>query len=227
MAIFSTLRRFVIGGGLGNRLTSASTPLTVPPPPPSSAPPPRLSQLLARVGIRHGSGGGAGASGHGRKMVVKLTDFEKRRVWDEFHYMWCLCTVPFIVLVLYANIFVGSATLTEIPEGYEPEHWEYYKHPITRGWAWLLEHPEPVDYEIKMSKLYQEILWDEKIQWEKKVKELMRDRQDYKAWYFLPMPIETIEKTYGAQRDKGREKSGSTSGLGERGGMRLGILGDV
>jgi len=74
MAIFSTLRRFVIGGGLGNRLTAASAPpLTGP------TPTPRLTQLLVRVGIRHGSGAGGGAGGHGRKMVVKQSDFERRR----------------------------------------------------------------------------------------------------------------------------------------------------
>jgi len=149
-------------------------------------------------------------------MVVKLSDFEKRRAWDEWHYMFCLVSLPFALFVFYCNVFIGPATLTEIPEGYEPEHWEYYKHPITRGWSYLLDHPEPVEHEMKMSKIYQEILWEEKLIWEKKVKELMRDRQDYKAWYFLPMPVEPIEKKYAAERDRRRE-----AGTGQRGATRI------
>jgi len=215
MAIFSTLRRFVIGGGLGNRLTAASTPpLTGPTP--SSSSTPRWSQLLARVGIRHGSGAGAGAGGHGRKMVVKQSDFERRRFFDEMHYQACICSLPFVLLVLYFNIFVGQATLTEIPEGYEPKHWEYYKHPITRWWSWLLDHPEPMEHEMKMSKMYQISLYVERTQWEKKVEELMKDRQDYKAWYFLPYPVEDTEKRQANQRDKMR-----TWGSGPRGITRI------
>jgi len=214
MAIFSTLRRFVIGGGLGNRLTAASTPpLTGP----TSSSTPRLTQLLARVGIRHGSGAGAGrgagAGGHGRKMVVKQSDFERRRAFDELHFQFVITTLPFVLLVLYNNIFVGQATLTEIPEGYEPKHWEYYKHPITRGWAKLMDHPEPMVHEMKMSKLYQLSLWQEKQQWEWKVEELMKDRQDYKAWYFLPYPVETTEKRYAKQRDDMRKFGSGPRGL--------------
>ena len=51
-----------------------------------------------------------------------------------------------------------------------------------RFFAKYFEHPEPVLYEIVMSRHHQQILEMEKIEWEKKVIELMRERQDYKAW---------------------------------------------
>ena len=44
----------------------------------------------------------------------------------------CLCSIPFLVILFISNVMIGQATLTEIPEGYEPEHWEYFKHPVSR-----------------------------------------------------------------------------------------------
>jgi len=211
MTVFSSLRQLVVGGGLGSRLASASTPSTL-----VSSSPSRWSQALGRVFVRHGSGGGAGAGGHGRKMVVKVSEYHKRRFLDELHYQICLCALPFVAIIIYANVFVGQATLTEIPEDYEPEHWEYFKHPIQRFFAKYFEHPEPVLYEIVMSRHHQQILEMEKIEWEKKVIELMRERQDYKAWYYFPADSFCTEKASAHWRDLVREE-----GEGPKGASRL------
>lgn len=207
MAVFSSLRQFVVGGGLGSRLASASAS-------PSSSS--RLTQALGRMIVRHGSGGGAGAGGHGRKMVVKVSEYSKRRYLDELHYQICLCSLPFVLIIIYANVFVGQATLKEIPEGYEPQHWEYYKHPISRFFARYIFHPEPVQYEIDMSKRHQALLDVEKIAWEKKCKELMQERQDYKAWYYFPADIHPIEKANAKWRDIIREEGQGPRGSGGR-----------
>lgn len=202
MAVLSSLRQFVVGGGLGSRLASAS--------PASSAS--RMTQALGRVFVRHGSGGG----GHGRKMVVKVSEYSKRRHLDELHYQICLCGLPFVLIIIIANVFVGQATLKEIPEGYEPQHWEYYKHPISRFIAKYLLHPEPIYYEMEMSKRHQMLLDMEKTAWENKCKELMQDRQDYKAWYYFPADTHPIEKANAKWRDILREE-----GQGSRGAGRL------
>merc|ERR1711915_679714 len=47
---------------------------------------------------------------------------------------------------------------------------------------------------MNLSQRYQEVLEMEKIEWEKKCKELMQERQDYKAWYFIPADTGPIEK---------------------------------
>lgn len=210
MTVFSSLRQFLVGGGLGSRLTAASASAS------SSSSPSRWSRALGRAFVRHGSGGGAGTGGHGRKMVVKVSEYPKRRLLDELHYQICLCSIPFLIIIFYANVLVGQATLHEIPEGYEPEHWEYFKHPISRFISRYIMHSDAVTYEISMSKRHQQGLITEKLAWEAKCKELMQERQDYKAWYYLPADIHPIEKANAFWRDLLREE-----GKGPRGGSRF------
>jgi NADH dehydrogenase (ubiquinone) 1 beta subcomplex subunit 5 len=44
----------------------------------------------------------------------------------------------------------GKPELREIPEGYEPKYWEYYRHPIERKFAkWFHYAPEQM-YEVHL-----------------------------------------------------------------------------
>lgn len=126
-------------------------------------------------------------SGHDKHMVIQPSRFQ----WDKFkdlcHYYVMVGAIPIGLIIMYTNIFIGPATLTEIPENYEPKHWEYHRHPITRFLARYLYNPPQQEYEKLCHCLYEE---NEKAQMrllDKKVKARMSELQDYEAYYYRPV----------------------------------------
>ncbi|KAH8297692.1 hypothetical protein KR054_005677 [Drosophila jambulina] len=160
-----------------------------------------LQQQLRRMGGDHGH----------HHMTIKPSRFQWDKFKDLMHFYVMLGLIPVTGLVLYANIFVGPAQLAEIPEGYEPKHWEYEKvwhavlltgnvainritkylrsslqHPISRFISRYLLNSEQQNYEKSLHYLFEE---NEKAQirlLEDKVRRKMSERNDYQAYYYRP-----------------------------------------
>ncbi|XP_042232493.1 NADH dehydrogenase [ubiquinone] 1 beta subcomplex subunit 5, mitochondrial-like [Homarus americanus] len=126
--------------------------------------------------------------GHGpRKMVITPSRWQWHKFKDMFHFYVMLGAIPLGALVFAANVFIGPAQLSPIPENYTPKNWEYYSHPISRFFARYLTPSHQQDYEKYLHFMYEE---NEKKQMrliEKKVREVMAERGDSQAFYYRPI----------------------------------------
>lgn len=59
--------------------------------------------------------------------IIEASRWQWHKTKDMFHLYFMVAAIPMSIIIFCSNIFVGPATLTPIPEGYVPEHWEYSK----------------------------------------------------------------------------------------------------
>ncbi|CAE1264770.1 NDUFB5 [Acanthosepion pharaonis] len=131
---------------------------------------------------------------HKHVMEITPSRFEWVRFKNELHFYVMLGAVPLGLLTLFVNLFIGKAELADIPEGYEPKEWEYSSSPITQFIHKMWFEPLQKSYEKKMHVLHIENEKRKQLKLEARVKDMMRQNQDYMGWYYIPVSKSLIDR---------------------------------
>ncbi|XP_038222314.1 NADH dehydrogenase [ubiquinone] 1 beta subcomplex subunit 5, mitochondrial [Zerene cesonia] len=128
------------------------------------------------------------SAGHGPKtMAMQPSRWQWHKFKDMLHYYFMIGLIPVGAIIFYTNVFIGPAQLTPIPNDYNPKHWEYHRHPITRFIARYIHNSPQQEYEKFMHYIDEEAQKMKLRQLEKDVMKKMAERQDYQAYYYRPM----------------------------------------
>eukprot|EP00914_Ancora_sagittata_P000257 GHVO01000754.1.p1 GENE.GHVO01000754.1~~GHVO01000754.1.p1 ORF type:complete len:194 (+),score=23.99 GHVO01000754.1:28-609(+) len=163
---------------------------------------PAATKTLLQASVRQ-------MGGHGRTMQKYPSRFDFTLLKDHLHFYILLGVIPLGLYTTYINLTHGKPEVKEIPDGYEPEYWEYYRHPISQKLAkWFHYSPEQI-YEMKMHhiKIAQDSAKMALLQ--RKVTSLMSQRGDYKAWYYMPINERRVWKAHEKEEEVfGRHNTG-------------------
>ncbi|KAG8581314.1 hypothetical protein GDO81_007627 [Engystomops pustulosus] len=109
----------------------------------------RRAPPAAKVPVRYGS--------HGKRLfVITPSTYYDKRFLQLCKFYALLTAIPAGIAIALINIFIGPAELVEIPEGYVPDPYEYYQHPITRFLARNIYHDYQQSYEQEMCLIHVE-----------------------------------------------------------------------
>lgn len=123
-------------------------------------------------------------SGH-NTMDITPSNADWKYVKNWLHFYVLLGLIPVSIVTTIISIR-ANPELSEVPDGYEPRHWEYFRHPISRWMAKYMYVPPEREEECNMALLEYnaEIQIVDKIA--KRVDKVMRFYNDHRTKYFLP-----------------------------------------
>lgn len=87
-------------------------------------------------------------SGH-NTMDIRPSNADWKFAKNWFHFYALLGLIPVGIMTTILSIR-DNPELSEVPDGYEPRHWEYFKHPLTRFAARYLIVSDEKDEEMIM-----------------------------------------------------------------------------
>ncbi|XP_014477200.1 PREDICTED: NADH dehydrogenase [ubiquinone] 1 beta subcomplex subunit 5, mitochondrial isoform X2 [Dinoponera quadriceps] len=119
-----------------------------------------------------------------RVMVIKPSRFQWHKTKDYFHFYFLLGLIPVCTGIFLVNVFVGPATLEEIPEGYIPKEWEYHRHPIKRFLARYFFPSPQEEYEKYLHYIYHVNKVKDVRLLETRINNFMAKNRDFRGPYF-------------------------------------------
>lgn len=125
--------------------------------------------------------------GHDRTMEIHPSLYSWNKTKDNVHFYFILGFIPLAAFATYENLRYGRSVLTETPANYEPEHWEYERHPVTRFLCWITERHPRYDFERVMDARNNEAEKQILRKIERQVRAVMKVRGDHKSFYYQPI----------------------------------------
>ncbi|KAL6261878.1 hypothetical protein P5V15_006962 [Pogonomyrmex californicus] len=119
-----------------------------------------------------------------RTFLIEPSRFQWHKTKDYFHFYFLLGAIPMGITITLVNVFIGPATLEEIPEGYVPKEWEYLQHPIQRFLQRYIFPSPQQEYEKYLYYVYHEDQVRKVRLLERNVNLAMSANRDYRGPYF-------------------------------------------
>ncbi|XP_071869749.1 NADH dehydrogenase (ubiquinone) SGDH subunit [Bombus fervidus] len=119
-----------------------------------------------------------------RVMVITASRWQWYKTKDWLHFYIFMGVIPAGLLIFYCNVFIGPATLEPTPEGYIPQPWEYYRHPITRFLSRYCFPNTQMEYEKLLHKAKVTMNKQKLYKLRQRIIYLIREHEDYRYWSF-------------------------------------------
>jgi len=147
------------------------------------APPSRLP-VIWQMFKRHG---------HARTLTRTSNVTTWMRLKDHVHFYFAVGAIFFGGIALVVDTLYGPCQLQDTPEDYEPRYWQYEKHPLYQLIVrYSFQNPQK-HFEQQLGYIdnyMRKDMWERE---ELRARRLMYERQDYKAWYYIPYTTKWIE----------------------------------